>query len=331
MHNLKITKLSRFFVLILATISFSCHSKQSNSSNPRVAVTQFVTHPGMDAVRQGFLDEMTRRGFKSGQTITYDFSNANGDFPATQEIAHRIASGDFNLIFAISTPSTQSLLSALKQSHPPLVFGSITDPISAGIVKDLQHPGDSITGTTDVWPYDAQFNLLEKVVPHVQTVGVLYNPAESNSQASMKLVRAAAEMRHIRLVVVPVANSGEVPAAARSLIGRCDAIYVPADNTVISAIAAIVKIAEQNRLPMMPGDTSNIQIGGFGTIGHDYYDVGVVSGSIAARVLQGENAGDIPVATSMKESLFLNLRSAKAMGVTIPQELIDKAVKVYYK
>jgi putative tryptophan/tyrosine transport system substrate-binding protein len=334
MHNFYLRNVltrSMSAVLILCAV-VACNSGSSSPKPPtRVAVTQFVTHPGMDAVRQGFIDGMAQKGFVSGKTVTYDFSNANGDFPNTQAIGRRIAADRFDLVFSISTPSTQALLAASKEPHAPIIFGSITDPLGAGIVKSLDHPGDSITGTTDVWPYSAQLNLLQTLLPRARRLGVIYNPAESNSQSSIHYLRSAIEGRSLELVVVPVANSTEVPAAARSLVGRCDAIYIPADNTVISAIAAVVKIAEQNKLPLMPGDTSNIEIGGIGTVGHNYYDIGIVSGNMAARVLRGEQAGSIPVSTSLKEDLFFNLRSAKAMGVTIPQELLNKAVKVYDK
>lgn len=295
----------------------------------RVAITQIVTHPGIDAVREGFLSEMKRQGFIEGKDVTYELTNANGEFTNAQMIARKIAGDKLDLVFTISTPSTQAVIAALKGKPTPVVFGSITDPVGAKIVSDLKKPGGYVTGTTDVWPYDSQFSLLKTLLPRVKRVGVIFNPSEANAQSSMKLVRASTSRHSLQLVEVSISSSGEVPAAARSLVGRVDAIYVPADNTVISAIASVVKVSEQYKVPLMPGDTSNVEVGGFGTVGHSYFEVGVESGKIAAKILKGGKPGDIEVTTSNKDEYYFNVKSARATGVRIPDEFLKKAVKVY--
>jgi putative ABC transport system substrate-binding protein len=236
-----------------------------------------------------------------------------------------------DLVFSISTPSSQACVEALRGTKTPIVFGSITDPVAAGLVKSLDKPGGTITGTSDVWPVEDQFRLLQKLVPAAKKLGVLHNPAEANSQASMKLVENAASKVGFELVKVPVNGSSEVAAAARSLVGRCDAIYIPADNTVISGLAAVVAVSEESKIPLMPGDTSNVEVGGFGTIGHDYASIGAESARIADKIIKGTPPGDIPVAKSKVYRYYFNLRSAKAMGVTIPEDLLKQAAEVYGK
>jgi putative ABC transport system substrate-binding protein len=120
-----------------------------------------------------------------------------------------------------------------------------------------------------------------------------------------------------------------VLTAAQSLVGRCDAFYVPADNTVIAAMEAVVKVSEQNKIPLLPGVSSSVKQGGFGTLGPDYYDIGVESAKIADQVLKGKKAGEIPVATAERFEYFFNKRSAAATGVTIPEDLLKKAAHVY--
>jgi putative ABC transport system substrate-binding protein len=295
----------------------------------KIGVTQIATHPGIDAVRKGFVDEMTRQGFREGQEVAYEFTNANGDFTVAQAIAKKFAASSLDLIFSISTPSSQTCMEATKNTSVPIVFGAVTDPLSAGLVKSLEKPGGRVTGTSDVWPIADQFQLLRRLVPGVHRVGILHNPTEANSQHSVKIVNEVAKADGLEIVSVPVNNANEVPAAARSLIGRVDAIYIPADNTVISAIAAVVAVSEQNKIPLMPGDTSNVEVGGFGTIGHDYYSIGVESAKIASKILRGTPPGDIPVATSPVHQYYFNLISAKATGVQIPEELLKQAAKVY--
>jgi putative ABC transport system substrate-binding protein len=133
----------------------------------------------------------------------------------------------------------------------------------------------------------------------------------------------------LQTVKVSVSNTSEVYTAAMSLVGRCDAIYVPADNTVISAMDAVVRVSEQNKIPLLPGVSSGVEQGGFGTLGPDYRDIGVRSAAIANKVLMGQKAGDIPVATASRFEYFFNLRSAKITGVRIPDDLLKQAAKIY--
>ena len=310
----------------------ACPSK-NNTPAPakkiRIGVTQIATHPGIDMVREGFLEEMARQGFKEGDNVEYEFTNANGDFPTAQSIAKRFAASDFDLIFSISTPSTQTLKNALVGKATPLVFGAITDPVSAGIVESLDRPGGSITGTTDVWPIDEQLALLRRLVPEAKRIGVVHNPSESNSVHSVEILKKVAQDQGLELVLVPVSSSNEVVVAAQSLVGRTDAIYIPADNTVIAALGAMISVSERHGIPLMPGDTSNVQEGGFGTIGHDYAAIGAESAKIAALILNGSAPSDIPVRTSTVHEYYFNLRSAQATGVDIPRELLDQAKEVY--
>lgn len=317
------------FVLVSAGCGQSTNQVQAAKIN--IAITQIVTHPGIDAVRTGFEQEMMKLGYREGENVEYDRSNANGDFPTAQAIARKIAASAPELVFSISTPSSQACVEALRGTKIPIVFGSITDPVAAGLVKSLDKPGGMITGTSDVWPVEDQFRLLHKLVRATKKVGVLHNPAEANSQASMKLVEEAARKVGFELVKVPVNASSEVAAAARSLVGRCDAIYIPADNTVISGLAAVVAVSEERKIPLMPGDTSNVEIGGFGTIGHDYASIGAESARIADEILKGTRPGDIPVAKSKVYRYYFNLRSAKATGVNIPEDLLKQAAEVYDK
>lgn len=342
-EDLSVTNLSRvcgllslFFLLGFTLTLVGCQSEDeselsgaADSAHYRIGITQITTHPGIEQVRRGFVEEMAAQGYREGENVTYERTNANGDFSQAQSIAKKFSSGDYDLIFSISTPSTQALVDAMEGTDKPLVFGAVTDPVSAGIVDSLSSPPPNITGTTDIWPINKQFKFLKQLVPGVKRVGVIHNPSEANSEASVELATKAAEKRNLELVKVPVTNSNDVPGAARSLVGRVDAIYIPASNTVISAISSVVAVAEENGIPLMPGDPSNVEIGGFGTIGHNYHSVGAESGRIAAKILEGTSPGQIPVQKSPQQEYFFNVDSAQKMGVTIPDSLLSKAAEVY--
>ena len=117
-------------------------------------------------------------------------------------------------------------------------------------------------------------------------------------------------------------------AAAQSLVGKVDAIYVPTDNTVVSALEAIVKVGRQNRLPVIAGDTDSVPRGAIAALGFDYHDVGRQTGKLVLRVLGGEKPGDIPVEGIKITELVVNPKAAEAMGVSLPQELLARAKTV---
>ena len=327
--NKKMVPLIGLVIIVVVLIFLFKPSTESDSQAIKIGITQIATHPGIDAIRQGFLDEMKKLGYEEGNDVTYNQTNAQGDMPTAQSIAQKLVRDKSNLIFAISTPSSQTVAQAIKGTNIPLVFGAVTDPVSAGLVETMEKPGGNITGTSDQWPVDKQFALLMQLAPNVKTVGLVYNPGETNSESNIKVVEKVCEARGLMVVKVSVSNTSEVYTAAKSLVGRCDAIYVPADNTVIAAMDSVVKVAEENKIPLLPGVSSNVEQGGFGTIGPDYYDVGVQSAKLADQVLKGKKPGDIPVAVAERLEYFFNKRSAAAMGITIPEELLNKATKVY--
>ena len=118
-------------------------------------------------------------------------------------------------------------------------------------------------------------------------------------------------------------------AAAQSLVGRADAIMVIGDNTAVSALESIIKVAEQNKMPLVAGDPDSVKRGAVAAYGFDYYDLGKQTGAMAAKVLAGTPISDIPVEFAQNLQLSVNEKAAAAQGVTLPQDLIDKAVNKY--
>jgi putative ABC transport system substrate-binding protein len=318
------------FLLILFS---SCWQSSSNKKDENkifhVGITQLMTNPGIDAIREGFLAEMLRLGYKEGVNISYDQENSQQDPAVSQSIAKKFVNNKLDLIFAITTPTAQVCAKEIKGTNIPMVFGAVTDPISAGLVNSMDSTGGNITGTSDKWPTEAQFNLLLQLVPKVKRIGVVYNPGEANSEANIKEVEMVCNLKFLQLIKVPVSNTNEVYAAAQSLVGKIDAFYVSADNTVITAMDAIVKVSEKNKIPLLPGVSANVEQGGFGTLGPDYYDIGVESAKIADKILKGTSPSKIPVSSAKKFEYFFNTKSAKSENVIIPDSILKKATKVY--
>lgn len=288
-----------------------------------IGVTAIVEHPALDAVRDGVRDALAAAGFNDGAEIRFVYESAQGNIATTNQIANQFVADGATVIVPISTPSAQAVVAAT--STIPVVFGAVTDPVDAGLVADAMAPGGNVTGVSDLTPVADQLGLFLEIQPDMQTIGVIYNPGEANAVVLVNLLKEAAAANNIEVVEATANNSANVQAAAASLVGRVDAIYVPTDNTVVSAFEAVVGVAEDAGIPLYAGDGDSVARGAIASIGFDYYQHGLQTGAIVVRVLQGENPGDIPVEFATGGLTFVNPGAAERMGITVPQAVIDAA------
>ena len=227
---------------------------------------------------------------------------------------------------AASTPSAQAVIAAT--SDIPVVFTAVTDPLGAKLVSNLEKPGGNVTGMSDLSPLAKHLDLIRQIVPAAKKIGVPYNPGEANAVTLVKLLKEKAAPLGMEIVEAPAAKSSDVQAAAQSLVGKADVIYVPTDNTIVSALEAVIGVGIDNKLPVFAGDTDSVKRGAIAAVGFDYYDVGRQTGKIVARILKGEKPGDIAVQGVEITQLFVNPGAAQKMGITIPESLIASAKEV---
>lgn len=307
--------------LALAGNTLGC--KQPENHRVLIAVNQYVEHPNLEAVFDGFKASVDEWAKSHGVQVEYDRQNANGDPSTAFQIARQQLAKNPRVILALATPSAQAAVRST--SSVPIVFGAITDPVGAGLVKSLDAPGGNVTGTSDIGPYDRQFELIRKLLPGAKRVGVIRNPGEANSVASMKIIDAAIAKSNFQKVEVSVANTSEVLAAARSLAGRCDLFYMPADNTVLSALPAVASVANTRKIPLFVGDEGSVKLGAAATIGIDYNQLGRATGDMAVKILDGGSPSSIPVARGQADRLIVNPRAAAQQGLHFPEELLRNA------
>jgi putative tryptophan/tyrosine transport system substrate-binding protein len=288
-----------------------------------VAVTAIVEHPALDAVREGVQDELAAQGWQAGDNLDFQFESAQGNPATAAQIAQKFVGEAPDVIVPISTPSAQAVAGATKDI--PIVFSAVTDPLGAKLVTSLEQPGGNVTGMTDLSPIGAHLDLVKEITPDVANLGVIYNPGEANSVTLLDLLKQEAPARDLAIVEAAAPRSADVQTAAQSLVGRVDAIYVPTDNTVVTALEAIVGVGVENQLPVYAGDTDSVPRGAMAALGFNYYDVGIQTGKIVARVLAGEAPGDIPVQSIEITELHVNPAAAERMGVTIPEAVIARA------
>jgi putative ABC transport system substrate-binding protein len=288
-----------------------------------VAVTAIVEHPALDAARKGIKDELAAAGYVEGHNLDFLFESAQGNPATAAQIARKFVGEAPDVIVPISTPSAQAVVAATKEI--PVVFTAVTDPVGAKLVSSLERPGGNVTGMSDLSPIGLHLDLIRQIAPDTARLGVIYNPGEANSVTLVELIRKEAPARGLEIVEAAAPRSADVLPAAQSLVGKVDAIYVPTDNTVVTALEAVVKVGTDEQLPVFAGDTDSVARGAVAALGFNYYDLGRQTGKIVARVLEGAHPGDIPVEGVQITELYVNPGAAAAMGVTIPPEMLQRA------
>ena len=287
-----------------------------------VSFNQIVEHPALDALRQGVKDELTDQGL----SVQYHDHIAQGNIATANLIAKQILGEQPDFAVGFATPTAQACAQVIKQI--PVVFAAVTDPVGAGLVKSMEQPGGNVTGTSDMSPIDRQLELILEFMPQMKKLGVIYNSGEVNSMTLVRVLKEEAGKRGIEVEEATVSNSAGVFQAAKSLIGRSEAVYIPTDNTVVSALEAVAQVGYQAKLPIFAADVDSVGRGAIAALAVDYYQMGRQTGEMVARVLQGARPADMPVETLREFQVHLNPGSAAKMGLTVPDALLKKADKI---
>jgi len=291
----------------------------------RIGEAQIVSHPALDNDAKGFKAALADEGFIEGKNVTYDVQNAQGEQPNCFIIARKFEDDKVDLIHAISTPVAQAQAKVSKTI--PIVFSSVTDPVATGIIPREGKTGTHITGVSDRWPVDLQQKLYMEMAPAAKRWGTIYNPGDVNVTFHIKIIKETVEAMGAKFVEAHVAGSADVMQAAQSLVGRVDAIHISSDNTVVSGFEALVKVCNENKILLFSGDRDSVPRGAIAAYGPDYYMVGYAAGKKAARILKGEAPGEIPAENAKGYSLWVNLKHAKAQGLSLPPVLMEAAAE----
>ncbi len=290
-----------------------------------IAITQIVEHPSADAVRKGILDVLTEHGYQDGKNIQIIYENAQGNMTTALQIAQKFVSLSPDVIVPITTPSSQAVVSAAKHSHIPVVFAAVTDPINAKLVTNMQAPGGNITGTTEFPPIAKQLALMQEILPKIQRLGVIYNPAEINSVKIVNIMKSQAFAKGISIIERAASSTAEVPAAAQSVASQVDALYVPLDNMVLSAMNSVLKEGFKQQIPVFSSDPDSVQQGVLASVSYTQYEAGRLAGEMVIRIMAGENPGQIPVSSPAIAKLYINQDTAKKLQISLSDKILKEA------
>ena len=328
LKNSKVKALAAGLMLTLALGVMGCGGDKKEAPKKaekvNVGIVQLVEHAALDAANKGFVEGLASKGYKEGQNIAYDRQNAQADQSNLQNIAHRFVNNKVNLICAIATPAAQTV--ANVTSDIPIVATAVTDYKTAKLVKDNAKPGTNVTGTTDMNPVEQQLDLLLKLVPNAKSVGTIYCSSEVNSQLQIEILKKAAAAKGVTVKEATVSNVNDIQQAARSLVGKVQAIYVPTDNVLASAMPTLISVTEEAKLPVICGEGGMVKAGGLATLGVDYYKLGFQAGEMAADILSGKSKpADMAIQAQKEFKAMVNLKEAEKIGLKVPEDVLKGA------
>ncbi len=290
----------------------------------RIGIVQPVDHPSLNQSRDSMISELDKLGMSDKVEII--LQNANGDMNLLQSIMQNLVAEEVDMIVAIATPAAQAALSTTKEI--PIVFAAVSNPVEAGLVKELSKPDGNITGVSNSIPVADIIELSKILTPEVKTYGMVYNSSEINSVASIEKAKAYCDENGILYKEVAITTTADIQQAVASLTGQVDAFFTPNDNMLASAMATYSQQAAEAGKPVYVGADAMVSDGGLATVGIDYNLLGEQTGRMINRIISGESIKDIPVETVSEYAKIINVEIAEKLGIEIPKELENEFTKV---
>jgi putative ABC transport system substrate-binding protein len=322
----------RWLHLISTAVALAAAASAAQAEQKKIAITSISEVAQVLDLKRGLLEELARLGYTEGKNLQVEYANALGNFQVQQQIAKKLASETYDVVVPITTPTSIAVAKAEEENKTPVIFTMVTDPVGAKLVKSLEKPGGLVSGVSDIPPIERQVELIRQIIPSLKRLGFIYNPSLASSQTFLAILNKLAASSSFTIVEAASPNTSDVLNAARSLVGRVDAVYVPNDTTVTAALESVIKVGIDEKLPIFTGESRGVERGAIASLSFDYYDVGASTAPLVKAVLEGKKPGDIDVLV-MKDvyknfQLVINVKSAAAMGVSIPDSMKASAKKI---
>lgn len=311
--------------LLFASLT-ACSTKQEvkpaketvteNSEKYIIGIVQTMNHPSLDEIREYTIIGLEELGLKDKIEIVY--KDAQGDPSNINTIVSQFVGEEVNMIIPIATGAAQTTASATKDI--PIVFAAVSNPVEAGLVKDLKITDSNITGVSNAIAVEEILDLSQELTPGIKTYGLIYNQGEINSATGIKRAKAYLSSKGYEYVEATIANSGELLQATQSLIGKnVDAIFTPNDNTVATAMPILASEAIKAKIPVYVGVDSLVKDGGLATVGIDYKTLGRQVAAMVKRIYEGQTIAENPVEQIKENSKIINKTTAEALGLKIDE------------
>lgn len=293
----------------------SSKAEDTKTEKIKVGIVQMADNGAFTDMRNGFIAEMNAKGFDDSNT-EFIYKNAQGDATNLNTICQEMVSEGVDLVATIATPTTQAMVN--MKSDIPIVFVSLSDPVSAGILTSLDKPDNNATGTSNAIPVSDIVALADKLTPGIEKYGLLYTSSEVNSVNTANKTKEYLDSIGIGYEEIVVTNSSEVQQAAQQLCADCDAIFIPNDSVVQSAMPVVTQVAREAKVPVYGSSAVMVNDGAFATIAISDTQIGAISADMAVDILaNGKTPADIPAVVVEATDTVVNKTTMEALGITI--------------
>lgn len=316
-------------VIAMTALAFTgCSGNGASSGENRtlnIGLTQIAPHGSLDNCREGFIEGMKQEGFVDGDNVKFDYQNALGEDTNATTIAQNFVAKKYDMICAIATPSAVTAHAAIGESKIPLIFSAVSDPVTPHLVQSMEKSGYGATGTSDSLNLEGQMKMIRAFLPQAKTIGILYTTSEQNSLTHLAAFKELAPKYGFTIEAIGVKDASDVAAAADTLISgkKVDCINNFTDNNVVNNLDTILEKANAAKVPIFGSEEEQVIKGCVASESLDYFNLGVQTGKMAARVLKGEDINSIPVSVISGSKPVANKAALERMGLTAPAEYQD--------
>lgn len=290
-----------------------------------IGLIQYAEHPSYDALRETFLARLEEWGYDSNR-IAVDYQNANGDQAAAKTICQEFITAQVDLIVAIAAPAAAEAAECVAGTDIKVVFAAVEDPAGQLGMTDLNAPQGNITGVSTSASHIAAAALAMQASPGISTMGILYNSEDAEATAKMESVKSYYEEQGLTVVTQTVTAADSPSAQMTALCDQADAVFIPFDYLITSAMAEVVQASTNSATPIYSCEQTWVENGALASVGPDYGKAGLKTADMAVALLEGRAISALPVVTLNADQTYINHSTLEVMHITFPEELMRKAI-----
>ncbi len=307
-----------FIIILIAFVALFNLTKSSNL--PIVAIANYGPHSSLDNTIKGIKDELAAQGYIAGKTINYEILDVGFDSSLIPQMITKLKAQNPAVMIVMTTPVAQFAKNAVK--NIPLVFADITDPVSAGLLKNESSPDGNMTGASERQDLELLLDFAKIMLPKANRVGVLYSTAETNDKALVQMLKTAANLKNMQVVTVSIDQPRDVHVRMQSFKDKVDFIYVGTSGPIQPTLPVIVAQADKMNIPIFNADSDAVKHNQvLASFGVNYEQVGINAGKLVTQILKN---GDIlpPIYPSRNDHYgFVSKKRAKISNAIIPSNV----------
>lgn len=287
----------------------------------KIGVLQLLSHDALDEIYRGFSEEMVRLGYQDGNNVSIQLLNAQGDQSQLATMSEKL-NQESDILVGITTPSSISLAKTTQQK--PIILSGVSYPVQSGLMNSEEVSGNNVTGVAHRTPIYEQFEVMLQVMPQLKKIGFIYTANEDNAVLQIEEAKAVAQKLGLVIELATITNTNDLQQATESLMGKVDALFLPVDNTIASAMPTIIQVSDKYHIPVFPSAETMVADGGVLSIGVEQYTIGVETAKVVDQIIKGVKPNQLPLVIPTGDTLYMNAKKMQEFHFSVPQGLHNK-------